>query len=189
MITTTLRELTTESHKKAENTVFMRLLMAKAITEEEYMSYLTQITLIYTGLEYAAEKVGILKELDGISRLDNVRADLAELNTKLGARSKLHSETVAYYNNILDMTDRDTIMGHFYVRYAGDMYGGQMLKTLVPGSGKLYDFGDKLPVLRQRMRELATPNLAPHANDAFKHTIEIVNSILNWRSSSTMFLR
>jgi heme oxygenase len=181
MITTTLRELTAEAHKKAEDTVFMRLLMAKAITEEEYMSYLTQITLVYTGLEYAAEKVGILKELDGISRLDNVRADLAELNAKLGIRSRLYSETISYYNDIIDMTDRDTILGHFYVRYAGDMYGGQMLKTLVPGSGKLYDFGDKLPVLRQRMRELATPNLAEHAKDAFTRTIDVVNAIMYWR--------
>jgi heme oxygenase len=188
MITTTLRELTAEAHKKAEDTVFMRLLMAKAITEEEYMSYLTQITLVYTGLEYAAEKVGILKELDGISRLDNVRADLAELNAKLGTRSKLHWETISYYNDILDMTGRDTILGHFYVRYAGDMYGGQMLRMLVPGSGKLYDFGDKLPVLRQRMRELATPNLAEHANHAFSRTIEIVNAILYCRSASTVYL-
>jgi len=188
MITTTLRELTAEAHQRAEDTVFMRLLMAKAITEEEYMSYLTQITLVYTGLEYAAEKVGILKELDGISRLDNVRADLAELNTKLGTRSKLYWETISYYNDIIDMIDRDTIMGHFYVRYAGDMYGGQMLKTLVPGSGKLYYFGDKLPVLRQRMRELATPNLAEHANHAFSRTIEIVNAILYCRSSSTVYL-
>ena len=187
MITTTLRELTAEAHKRAEDTVFMRLLMAKAITEEEYMSYLTQITLVYTGLEYAAEKVGILKELDGISRLDNVRADLAELNSKLGTRSKLHWETISYYNDIIDMTDRDTIMGHFYVRYAGDMYGGQMLKTLVPGSGKLYDFGDKLPVLRQRMRELATPNLAEHANAAFDWTIYIVNVIVHSRPPSAMF--
>ena len=116
-----------------------------------------------------------------------MRADLAELNTKLGTRSKLHTEAVYYYNDILDMTDRDTIMGHFYVRYAGDMYGGQMLKTLVPGSGKLYDFGDKLPVLRQRMRELATPNLAEHANAAFDWTIYIVNVIVHSRPPSAMF--
>jgi|LauGreDrversion4_2_1035121.scaffolds.fasta_scaffold309321_3 heme oxygenase len=185
----TLRELTAAAHKKAEDTVFMRLLMAKAIREDEYMNYLTQITLIYTGLEYVGEKIGLLSEMPGISRLENVRADLAELNNRLGTRSKLQFETTHYYNTILDMTDRDTILGHFYVRYAGDMYGGQMLKALVPGGGKLYEFGDKLPMLRQRMREIATPNLAPHANDAFKHTIEIVNSILNWRSSSTMFLR
>lgn len=183
MITTTLRELTAEAHKQAEDTVFMRLLMAKAITEEEYMSYLTQITLVYTALEYAAEKFGILKELDGISRLENVRADLQELNIKLGSRSKLSMETMYYYNDIIDMKNRETVLGHFYVRYAGDMYGGQMLKTLVPGSGKLYDFGDKLPVLRQRMRELATPDLAEHANHAFSRTIGIVNDIMYNRLS------
>ena len=46
----TLRELTAQSHAKAENTHFMRLFMAKAITEEEYMEYITQLSVIYTAL-------------------------------------------------------------------------------------------------------------------------------------------
>jgi hypothetical protein len=62
----TLKELTAYSHARAENTPFMRLFMAKALTEEEYMEYITQLSVIYTALEFAAEKVGILQELDGI---------------------------------------------------------------------------------------------------------------------------
>lgn len=173
----TLRELTAQSHARAENTHFMRLFMAKALKEEEYMEYLTQLSVIYTALEFAAEKVGILQELDGIQRAAKVRADVAELNKKLGKQSKIHWETVMYYNEITRMTERNEILAHFYVRYAGDMYGGQMLKPLAHGSGSMYDFDDKLPALRQKMRELATPDLADDANMAFNRTVDILDSI------------
>lgn len=173
----TLRELTAQSHARAENTHFMRLFMAKALKEEEYMEYLTQLSVIYTALEFAAEKVGILQELDGIQRAAKVRSDVSELNKKLGKQSKIHWETVMYYNEITRMTERNEILAHFYVRYAGDMYGGQMLKPLAHGSGTMYDFDDKLPVLRQKMRELATPDLADDANMAFNRTVDILDSI------------
>lgn len=174
----TLRDLTAESHAKAEKTVFMRLFMAKAITEEEYMKYITQLAMVYTGLEFAAEKAGILQEFPGIARLSNIRADVAELNAKLGKRSEIVWSTLSYYNRLIEMTDKDTITAHFYVRYSADMYGGQMLKSLSHGSGKLYDFGDSLPFLRQKMREVATPNIADQANIAFEDNIRILNDIM-----------
>lgn len=173
----TLRELTAKSHANAESTHFMRLFMAKALTEEEYMDYLTQLSVIYTALEHVAEKAGILQELKGIQRLAKVRVDVAELNNKLGKLSPIHWETMVYYNAIIKMTERNEILAHFYVRYAGDMYGGQMLKAIAHGSGTMYDFEDNLPVLRQKMREMATPDLAEDANNAFSHTIQILNAI------------
>jgi heme oxygenase len=82
-----------------------------------------------------------------------------------------------YYNELIKMTERNKILAHFYVRYAGDMYGGQMLKAIAHGSGTMYEFGDNLPTLRQKMRELATPDLADDANHAFAKTIRILDAI------------
>lgn len=177
----TLRDLTAESHARAEKSAFMRLFMSKALTEEEYMEYLTQLSVIYTALEFAASKVGILQELSGIERAAKVRADVSELNKKLGKQSSISWETTAYYNQIVRMTEKNEIMAHFYVRYAGDMYGGQMLKPLAYGSGTMYDF-DNLPVLRQKMREMATPDLAEYANHAFSRTIDILDAITNTKT-------
>jgi heme oxygenase len=174
----TLRELTAYNHSKAENTLFMRLFMSKGLTEEEYMEYITQLSVIYTALEFAAEKVGILQELQGIERAAKVRADVSELNKKLGKQSQLNWATVAYYNQIVRMTERKEILAHFYVRYAGDMFGGQMLRSLAFGSGTMYDFDNNLPVLRQKMRELSTPDLAEYANDAYLKNIEVLNDIM-----------
>jgi heme oxygenase len=175
----TLRELTAENHAKAEQTPFMRLFIAKAITEAEYMKYITQLAMVYTALEHAADKFGILKELPGITRLNNLRSDVFELNTKLGMQSEIVWGTLAYYNFIVNIKDRETLLAHFYVRYSADMYGGQILKSLAHGSGKLYEFGDSLPFLRQKMRELATPALAVEANNAFNYNIRILNEIMD----------
>jgi len=178
----TLRELTADSHAKAENTVFMRLLMAKAIHPLEYMDYLTQLQLVYNGIEYAATKVGIMKDFEGISRSDKIKADLDESNSINGKRSRIRWSTVSYYNYLIALDDTDKVAAHFYVRFAGDMYGGQMLRSLVPSTGRMYDFGDVFPVLRQKMRELATPNLADEAKVAFNHTIDIVDDVMGVRN-------
>ena len=179
----TLRELTADSHSKAENTIFMRLLMAKALTPLEYMDYLTQLQLVYNGIEYAAEKVGLLKEFEGIQRSDKIRADLEESNAINRKRSHLRWTTMSYYNYLINLDDKDKIAAHFYVRFAGDMFGGQMIKSFVPSTGRMYDFDNNLPALRQKMREIATPNLAEEANVAFGHTIDIVNDVMGVSSN------
>ena len=174
----TLRDLTSKNHDLAESTPFMRLYQAKAITEKEYQDYLTQMVLIYGALEPAAEKAGILAELPGIARLPNMRKDLAEMNEKLGVVSRISYDTLTYYNYIVSLTDRDKIMAHVYVRYAGDMFGGQILKSISPGEGRWYDIGDNLPKLRQKIRELSTANLADEANIAFEYSIDVVKSLI-----------
>jgi heme oxygenase len=173
----TLRELTAESHTKAENTVFMRLLMAKALTPYEYMDYLTQFAIVYDGLEYAANRFGILQEFDGIQRSDKIEADLEEANTVNGKRCFIRLPTTLYYNYLINLDDKEKVAAHFYVRFAGDMFGGQMLKSLVPSTGRMYDFEHNLPALRMKMREFAKPNLAEEANKAFGYTIDIVDEI------------
>lgn len=178
MSTPTLRDLTKNAHDKAENTPFMRLLIAKAIKVEEYQLYVTQMALIYAALEPVAEKAGLFADLQGIQRLPNIRKDLAELNTLVGTPAEIINSTVFYYNEIRKLKDPQKIMAHVYVRYAGDLYGGQMLKPLSPGSGLWYDFGSNLPTLRQNMRALCTSNLAEEANIAFDRTTNIVEDIL-----------
>jgi heme oxygenase len=174
--TLSLRELTATEHAAAENTPFMRLLFAKAATEKEIQAYITQMTLVYAALEPIAEKAGILTDFSGIARLPNIRKDLAEINAKVGTPAKIYWETIDYYNYLIELTDVNKIKAHFYVRYAGDMFGGQMLKSLVPGAGLWYEF-DNLPVLRQKMRELAVPELAGEAKDAFYYNTQIIARI------------
>ena len=174
----TLRELTAREHEIAENTLFMRLLICKGLKPTEYLQYLTQLELIYSALEFVATREGIMDEFKGISRVSKIREDIEELSATTKSRAELCWQTIAYHNQIVRMTDRKEILAHFYVRFAGDMYGGQMLKSLVPSTGRMYDFGDNLPILRQKMREISTPDLAEYAKDAFSRTTDVVNDIM-----------
>jgi len=174
----TLRELTAKEHEIAENTLFMRLLMGKGLKPAEYLQYLVQLELIYSALEHAATKAGIMDEFKGISRVSKIREDIEELTTMVGTKAEICWTTVSYHNQIVRMTDRKEILAHFYVRFAGDMYGGQMIKPLVPSTGRMYDFDENLPVLRQKMREISTPDLADFARDAFRSTTEMVNDLM-----------
>jgi hypothetical protein len=123
-----------------------------------------------------------LKDFEGIQRSDKIKADLDESNAINGKRSHIRWSTVSYYNYLIALDDKDKVAAHFYVRFAGDMFGGQMLKSLVPSTGKMYDFDNNLPTLRLKMRELATPNLADEAKIAFNHTIDIVDDVMGVRN-------
>jgi heme oxygenase len=55
----------------------------------------------------------------------------------------------------------------------GDMFGGQQLAKLTPGSGHMYKFED-IPTLIKTVRSKLDVSLADEAIIAFKHNIEMV---------------
>ena len=40
-------------------------------------------------------------------------------------------------------------MAHIYVRHFGDLFGGQMMKKVVVGSGKMYDFKNRSELIKE----------------------------------------
>jgi len=174
-----LRELTQKVHAEAEKTPIMRLIFAKAIEKEEYQAYAANMCLIYTALEPVAKKAGVFDNLPGLERLPFIRKDIAALDAMVGAPAKLTYEALDYYKYLSNLTDVKKINAHVYVRYAGDLYGGQMLKTLVPGPGHWYDFQGHEIALRPKVREKF--NLETVDNDevfiAYKHTAQIIHAI------------
>ena len=43
-------------------------------------------------------------------------------------------------NMLENINTQEDFMAHVYVRYLGDLRGGQMISKKVPGSGKYYEF-------------------------------------------------
>ena len=63
--------------------------------------------------------------------------------------------TLSYCNYIKNCPD-DLLYAHVYVRYLGDLKGGQMIAKRVPGSGLYYQFDepDELEqLIRAKLRE------------------------------------
>jgi hypothetical protein len=67
-------------------------------------------------------------------------------------------------------------MAYVYLYHMADMYGGQMIKKCIPGSGKRFDFENR-PALIAKIREHLTDDLAEEANIAFDYTLELFDEL------------
>ena len=174
-----LKELTQSKHDEAENLEFSKLLLSGNITKEQYGKYLYQMMLIYNGLEGVAQKFGLLEELPDLRRTPKIYTDLTELfgtNYNCG----WVKEALDYYKYLLtianDPAGKERIMAHVYVRHMGDLYGGQMIKKVIPGSGKFYEFADPAG-LKALIRERLNDGMGGEANIAFDHAIKIMKAL------------
>ena len=58
-------------------------------------------------------------------------------------RDALTESTKDYIKYVKDnINTQEDFMAHVYVRYLGDLRGGQMISKKVPGSGKYYEFDE-----------------------------------------------
>jgi len=173
-----LKELTQEKHTEAEQTEFTGVLLSGNITKEQYGKYLYQMMLIYNSLEIAANKVGLLPELPDLRRAPNIYLDLTELLGKdhgcqwVPAAVEYHT----YLLGLAELNDRNKIMAHVYVRHMGDLYGGQMIKSKVPGTGRFYEFKDPTG-LKSLIRERLDDSMGDEANLAFDYAIKIMREL------------
>jgi heme oxygenase len=174
-----LKELTADLHTEAERTKFMKSVMTGTITTAEYTNYLWQMIPVYSALEFGCKDQGFFYNMPGIERLPSIYQDFKEL-----AEPDTHyvwtKETLDYNRYVLDLlndpTRKHLIKAHSYCRHLGDLYGGQFIAKLVPGSGKFYQFDD-VAVLRTAIRAALTDDLGDEAKVAFEWAIKIMNAL------------
>ncbi len=134
-----LREGTKHSHTLAENTAFMKCFLKGIVDREVFRKLMANLYFVYCELETA-----IQNNLDNpvvkaiyfaeIERKANIEKDLAyyygenwqDLISPLEAGK-------TYVNRIKEVavTNPSLLVAHAYVRYMGDLSGGQSLKKIV----------------------------------------------------------
>lgn len=155
-----LRAETRALHAQAESTPFMRSLLRGELDEAHYVALLANLLVIYSALEAAlARQAGhlVLSPMaadPAIWRAASLRADLAAFG--VGDARELDdivvAATWAYAQRIeaIEVANPPLLLAHAYVRYLGDLSGGQVLKRVVGANAHLrapvpvafYDFGD-----------------------------------------------
>jgi len=86
---------------------------------------------------------------------------------------------IDYYNYILSINqDPNKIMAHLYVWHMGDMFGGQMIKKIVPGPHRNLEFEDA-NTLKTNIRAKLDDSMGDEANVAFEWAIKIMESYNN----------
>ena len=65
---------------------------------------------------------------------------------------------------------------HIYVRHFGDMYGGNMIRKLVPGEATMYEFKDKGKLITY-VRERLNTDMENEAKQVFKYAITLFKEL------------
>lgn len=170
-----LKELTKDKHTAAENTQFMRAVFKKNMPKELWADWTYQKTLFYNGIEGAAGACRLLGDLPDIRRAFYLYLDFKDLWGQQNAVPKYRQVVIDYYNYILSISgDPNRVMAHLYVWHMGDMFGGQMIKKIVPGPHRNLEFQDTA-TLMTNIRAKLDDSMADEANLAFDWAIKMMN--------------
>lgn len=170
----TLKELTKEKHAIAESQPFIKSIFANEVNKEKYIDYLYQLYLVYFFLEKNGHE--LFKGIENMKRTKLVLKDFLELIGNGNYKNIALKDTKDYLNYIDSIRDDSKkLLAHIYVRHMGDLFGGQQLKKLVPGSGNMFEFKN-IPGLIVEMRLRCGPELADEANVAFDWNIAIIRN-------------
>ncbi|ACK71018.1 Heme oxygenase [Gloeothece citriformis PCC 7424] len=140
-----LREGTAHSHTMAENTAFMKCFLKGIVEREPFRKLIGNLYLVYSALEeelqrYHAHSVTGLIYFPELNRKQNLEEDLKYY---YGDNWREQIAPLAagqvYVNRIheLAQTEPALLVAHAYVRYMGDLSGGQGLKNIVRSALKL----------------------------------------------------
>ena len=139
-----LKDLTMKQHSNAERQKFAGVLMSGKISEDSYLKYLKNQYYCYYALE---NNTKFDLPDDRLKRCDKILEDVKELQHKLYESNRdmadaLTESTLKYGSYVDTIKTKEDFMAHVYVRYLGDLRGGQMISKKVPGSGKYYEFDE-----------------------------------------------
>lgn len=177
---TTLKELTWEKHKDAESTAFVKKMLKKELTEYQYYVHLSNQASMYWFLEKYASENELFKGVEELKRCENMLMDLKNIEKQYGFKHPLNTPSTEMYISHLRKikSDREKLLAHMYVRYMGDLYGGQILKNLIPVPYKThYDFEGNIEELKSKFRSKIHIGLANEANLCFDFIINVLNDL------------
>ena len=193
-LSTELRHSTAKAHQSAEGASFIKTLLLGHCSEKAYIHYLWALRKVYAALESALTEN---KNNEYVSRIylpelfrsDTLNVDFQKWNpsSEVEATQLLNDAVQAYTGHIqnLSETKPGLLVAHAYVRYLGDLAGGQTVGKQVArhftGGKSLefyqYDFDDidaMKTLYRARLDELGSlpdasiPEICAEAQNAFR---------------------
>jgi heme oxygenase len=178
MTTPQLKDLVQEKHTEAENHRFAKYLLSKNVDPAVYADFLYNQYHIYNALEQKALRMGVINGLKDLLRSDRIWADYEELKKEIPDFKEKKYITTIEYERYIGGRPANAIVPHIYVRHFGDMYGGSIMKSKVPGSGTMYDFVGKKNLI-DNIRNRLTPEMAEEANKVFGFAIDLFEELAN----------
>jgi heme oxygenase len=173
-----LKDLTSAKHAEAESTPFMKAVFAKTLPFDLWVDWTYQKWLFYGAIEGAAGANRLLGDLPDLRRAFYLFMDYNEMNTE---RKKHEFRPIAidYYKYLISIAnDPNKIMAHLYTWHMGDMFGGQMIKKIVPGAHRNLEFEDAKTLITN-IRAKLDDSMGDEANVAFDWAIRMMRDYDN----------
>lgn len=132
-----LRAETKEAHTTAERSGIMRRLLRGTIEQHAYVALLDNLAALYAALETELDRhrehvalVGV--DWNALRRLPSLRHDIEALSDSDHV-ADIKPATLEYAQHVhaLGSGDPALLFAHAYLRYLGDLYGGQIIKRIV----------------------------------------------------------
>jgi len=135
-----LKKMTKSKHSNAERSWFASLMISGKITKEQYAVYLKQQFQCYNALENRFNSSQSIESLPNkLKRAAEINHDLKDSNVAI-EDIPIFESTKKYVEYITHTCPEKLLYAHVYVRYLGDLKGGQMIAKKIPGSGQYYKF-------------------------------------------------
>jgi heme oxygenase len=162
-----LKEATAELHSKAEKMKFNQRMFRGELSNDEYLNYLIQQSYIFQEIENRDLPHSNLK------RLSSINDDINELG---GYKFKISKPTTDYVVYLGDL-NQSSLNAHIYLNYLALVYGGQLMKSKIPGSGKMYEFEGEMMELIGSVRAIQKDEWADEVNKGFQYIINILDEL------------
>ena len=170
-----LKEITKDKHTEAEHTLFMSAVFKKQMPVEVWADYTYNKMLWYGAIETKARAEGLLDDLKGIDRAYALYQDAKEMTG--GQFPKFRQAAIDYHRYILDL-EPGKVAAHLYVWHMGDLFGGQMIKKVLPPPHINLEFVN-VDQLKETIRAKLDDSLGDEAIVAFDWAIKIMHTYDN----------
>lgn len=164
-----LKEATSVKHKQAERMPFNARMINGLLDKNEYLFYLNQQMRIFQTIE----NIGLPHE--SLKRADHVQADIDELKSQGFYSDSILSSTLAYAVYLSSLS-YEQVLPHIYLNYLAIAYGGQMIKKVVPSTGRMYVI-DNIQEAIQSIRNVQSDSWAEEVNKGFDFNILILEEL------------
>ena len=169
----TLRDAIKEKHDKAEQHPFVVLLLSGEMPDKIYADFLANQAACYEALEFKAHQYGLFDGIEELYRTPKIWNDFHEF----GCVANVYPSTKEYARYV-EWVQPEQLWAHVYGRHFADMYGGQIIKRVAPGSCTMYDFEDRAELIK-KVREKLSDDLADEANRVFDFALNLFDELAN----------